>query len=319
MEKIWAFLMHLGTNNWSKKGRSSLSEKDEEDFIYREELFCDKEVWRKVTEFLPSCGINTLLIDVEDGMQYDRHPEISVKGAWSKAELKEELQRLRGLGLNPIPKCNFSCGHSAWLKDYAYMVGTATYDQVCKDIIEELIEVFDTPDYFHLGLEEEDMQSQNLQPVAIVRAPYKKLRDAQFLFDVCRAHGVRPWIWADQRDVEAFGGDEAFQAGIGRDVILSPWYYDFLRNRPDACEQYPIAKFIRDYSKLGYDLVPTGSTWSWHLNNKELMTATKRFADPKGIAGFMSASWMLTTPKKYYALLNDAFTFGNAKADVYGE
>lgn len=49
--------------------------------------------------------------------------------------MKAELARLRNLGLNPIPKYNFSCGHSAWLQEYAYMVGTKKYDQVCKDII----------------------------------------------------------------------------------------------------------------------------------------------------------------------------------------
>jgi hypothetical protein len=29
--------------------------------------------------------------------------------------------------------------------------------------------------------------------------------------------------------------------------------------------------------------------------------------------------WQFPVPKKYYALLNDAFTFGNAKAAIYGE
>ncbi len=319
MEKIWAFLIHLGTNNWRKKGYMSNYDKDEEDFIYRDELFCDKEIWRKVTEFLPTCGINTLVIDVADGVQYDRHPEISIKGAWSKAELKEELERIRALGMTPIPKCNFSCGHSAWLKDYAYMVGTETYNRVCKDIVEELIELFDTPPYFHLGLEEEDMASQGKQPIAIVRAPYKKMEDAQALFAVCKAKGVRPWIWADHRNVEAFGGADAFKAGIPKDVILSPWYYGILRNLPDICETNPFAGFLRDCGEWGYEQIPTGSTWDWHLNHKDIMRVCKKHVNPDSIKGFMTAPWMLITPKKYYALLNDAFTFSNARNDIYGE
>lgn len=33
----------------------------------------------------------------------------------------------------------------------------------------------------------------------------------------------------------------------------------------------------------------------------------------------MTASWMLTIEKKYYALLNDAYTFYHARRDVFGE
>ena len=70
--------------------------------------------------------------------------------------MRAEIKRLRGLGLEVIPKCNFSCGHSAWMKDYAYMVGTETYYKFCDDVVAELIDLFDTPRFFHLGLEEED-------------------------------------------------------------------------------------------------------------------------------------------------------------------
>jgi len=32
--------------------------------------------------------------------------------------MKDEIARLKGLGLEPIPKLNFSACHDAWLKDY---------------------------------------------------------------------------------------------------------------------------------------------------------------------------------------------------------
>ena len=153
--KIWAFLIHLGTNCWMQKGAVADFPRPEEGFLFRDEMFCDKETWRKVVDFLPSRGINTLLIDVADGVCYDRHPEISIPGAWTKAELRAELDRLRSMGITPIPKCNFSSGHNAWLKEYAFMIGTPKHYEVCKDVIEELIELFDTPPFFHLGLEED--------------------------------------------------------------------------------------------------------------------------------------------------------------------
>lgn len=317
--EIWAYLIHLGSNCWRKKDHTSRRITDEEDAIFREQMYCDKETWHKVTAFLPTCGINTLLIDVADGIVYDSHPEIAVEGAWTKAELKEELARLHMLGLNPIPKCNFSCGHSAWMKDYAYMVGTKTYDAFCKDIVEELIELFDTPEYFHLGLEEEDAISQQGAPVAIVRSSKKKTEDALFLFDVCRNKGVRPWIWIDNGTIEAFGGAEAFCANIPKDVLLSNWYYSRIPNQPDVCEINKAAKLYKDCGDWGYEQVLTSSTWSWHLNSKDTMRFCQQHVDPASVKGFMTAPWLFTVPNKYYALLNDAFTFGNAKAAIYGE
>ena len=129
-KKMWAFMIQLGNNMWDKKDRQRDYNKDEEDSIYRDFLYTDKAIWDEITAFLPTCGINTLLIDIGEGVRLDSHPELAVEGSWTKEEFRKELQRLRSLGLTPIPKYNFSCGHSAWLQEYAYMVGTETYDRV---------------------------------------------------------------------------------------------------------------------------------------------------------------------------------------------
>ena len=43
------------------------------------------------------------------GMQsYMSHPEIAVRNAWSTERLYKELEKIRNLGLEPIPKLNFS-------------------------------------------------------------------------------------------------------------------------------------------------------------------------------------------------------------------
>ena len=318
-KKIWAFLIHLGTNCWLQKGAVADFPRPEEGFLFRDEMFCDKQTWRKVVDFLPSRGINTLLIDVADGVCYDRHPEISIPGAWTKAELRAELDRLRSMGITPIPKCNFSSGHNAWMKEYAFMIGTPKHYEVCKDVIEELIELFDTPPFFHLGLEEEEYEAIKGYPIAIIRAPWKKTEDAKFLFDVCRAHGVRPWIWAGDRDVMGFGGDEAFRKNVGTDVLLSNYFYHQIRCNDDAVNRYPFAEYCVKFAEWGYEQVPTGSTWTWHANNKDVMRFCKNYVDDKSLAGFMTASWLMTIEKKYYALLADAENFAYARRDIYGD
>ena len=270
-KKMWAFMIQLGNNMWDKKGRQTPYIKDEEESIYRDFLYTDKEIWNEITAFLPSCGINTLLIDMGEGIRLDSHPELAVEGSWSKEEFRKELQRLRSLGLTPIPKYNFSCGHNAWLQEYAYMVGTETYDHVCRDIVEEVIALFDTPEFFHLGLEEEDYANQRSQPVAVIRNPAKKIQDATALFDICRSHGVRPWIWCNYVCIDSYGGEEAFRAAIPKDVLISNWFYGFVPSDPTTYGENQSLALYTKLGQWGYEQMPTSSTYGSHLSSKMTM------------------------------------------------
>ena len=316
-KQMWTFMIQLGNNMWDKKNRQTSYIKDEEESIYRDYLYLDKPLWNEITAFLPSCGFNTILIDIGEGIRLDSHPELAVEGSWTKEEMRAELTRLRSLGLEPIPKYNFSSGHSAWLQDYAYMVGTPTYDRVCKDIIEEVIELFDTPAYFHLGLEEEDYANQRSQPVAVVRSPAKKIRDANYLFDICRSHGVRPWIWCNFACVEGYGGDDAFLASIPKDVLISNWYYGHFPSQPESRAAHKSISLYQKLGEWGYDQIPTSSTYGSHLSTKETMKYFKAEVNMDTTVGFMTVPWLPTMPKYKYALLNDAFVFGREKEAIF--
>ena len=50
----------------------------------------DYETWKAVTERMADRGLNTLLIDIAEGVKWPRHPELGAKDAW-------ESERLRGL------------------------------------------------------------------------------------------------------------------------------------------------------------------------------------------------------------------------------
>ena len=89
-----------------------------DDSIYRPELRFDRSLWDDLLKKMQQAGMNMVVIDLGDGVKYESHPEIAVKGAWSTAELRSELQRMRSLGLEPIPKLNFSTTHDAWLGKY---------------------------------------------------------------------------------------------------------------------------------------------------------------------------------------------------------
>jgi hypothetical protein len=166
MEKIWSFTIQLGFNMW--RDADSTPENDgpfqcQSTGHYQTKMLTERDTWRRVVDQLPSFGINTLVVDLGEGVQYKSHPELAVDGAWTVEELKEELARARALGLEVIPKLNFSSYHDAWLTPYCAQKGTAAYDKVVADLIDEACAIFDSPRFVHLGMDEEEFPSFNCQ------------------------------------------------------------------------------------------------------------------------------------------------------------
>ena len=129
---IWGFLIQLGHNMWREKPLAGdTPEKDKEHLYAHDRNRTDVAMWNEITEYYARKGANLVLIDLGEGLAYPSHPELAVKGSWSPARMREEIARLKGLGLEPIPKLNFSACHDAWLKDYSRMVATPEYYKVC--------------------------------------------------------------------------------------------------------------------------------------------------------------------------------------------
>ena len=105
-------------------------------------LRTDETVWRSLTDALGKSGANMLIIDMAEGVFLPSHPELAVKGTWSIEKFQKELARLRAMGLEVIPKMNFSTCHDSWLKDYQRMVSTQKYYQVCADVIKDVVDIF---------------------------------------------------------------------------------------------------------------------------------------------------------------------------------
>ncbi|MDA3926710.1 MAG: hypothetical protein PF904_18645 [Kiritimatiellae bacterium] len=142
---IWGNLLHLSYNMWE-----DWSAPGHETRYFHPELQFDEKLWDDMLAKCVSCGVNTIVLDVGDGVKYESHPEIAVENAWSTARLHSEVQRLHKLGIECIPKLNFSTGHDAWMGKYSRMVSTDIYYGVCKDLIVETCQIFNKPRFFHL-------------------------------------------------------------------------------------------------------------------------------------------------------------------------
>ncbi len=267
-EKIWACLLHLSFNfalGIEKFGG------------IRTEFEPQESIWKDSIAKMAKEGMNMVVLDLGDAIKYDSHPEIAVKNAWTPEWLREELDIIRKLGMEPIPMLNFSTGHDAWLGKYARMVSTDSYYAVCKDLIKEVIDIFDVPRFFHLGMDEETAKHQLHVGFEHVIVRQKELWWGDFYTMVGEVlkNGSRPWVWSDYY----WYHPEVFLKYMPKSVLQSNWYYweNFDLNKLDGKSRVRVKSYI-DLEAHGYDQIPTGS---YHAENEKSIGNTVQFCKKK--------------------------------------
>ena len=197
---IWSYLAHFGVNSWKDIPLETQDPNMEEKWLTRccaDHVRFSEKSWRKLSAELAKAGCNQIIIDLAEIVKYPSHPELAVKGSWSVEKLRAELDRLRGMGFEVIPKMNFSACHDTWLKMYHRMVSTKKYYQVGEDLIKDAVEIFDHPRYFHLGYDEETASHQKHHLFAVCRQGDLWWHDFLWFAKVTEKTGSRPWIWSD--------------------------------------------------------------------------------------------------------------------------
>ena len=287
---MWTYFIQLGSNMWNEPGITRGREKRSTPSASETFLF-DRGAWNEHTELLRSVGVNTLVIDIGEAMRYESHPEIAIPGAWDHDTMKAEIDRLRGMGFELIPKLNFSACHDVWLKDYSRMLSTPIYYQVCADVIHDVCEVFQ-PKYFHIGMDEETADHQRNFNVAVIRQHEQWWKDFYFLVNEVEKYNARPWIWSEYM----WHHEEEFLAKMPKSVIQSNWYYspDFKDIPASDFRNIRLSCFDK-MDKAGFDQVPTGSTFSSKDNFEGLVRYSMEHISPERTLGFMHTTWERVT------------------------
>ncbi|MBP3407211.1 MAG: hypothetical protein J6N18_14035, partial [Kiritimatiellae bacterium] len=208
----WIDLIHFGMKMWGdlprdfpRKGIMTKCLTDEEYAIlcrpeHRDlnRMHFEEPFWKELSLKLRQSGCNTLMIDVGEGLIYPSHPELALKDSWSADRLKAEVDRLRGMGFELIPKLNFSTTHDAWLGPYERMVSTPKYYEVCADVIRDTMDVFGPVKAFHIGFDEEEMISyQKASSMVMYRQGDLWWHDINWFVREVEKYGARAWIWSD--------------------------------------------------------------------------------------------------------------------------
>jgi len=308
--EIKALLLHLGHNMWCDwfpedidleivkaevgEGRNPFPDT---------ELRSKEELWRQATDYAAKKGVNMIVIDVGEALIYPSHPELAIKGSWSPEKMRDEIRRLNALGLEVIPKLNFSTTHNGWLKHYRRMLSTPTYYRLCEDLIADVAEIFDRPRFLHIGCDEETASHQGNSKrcmLVTVRKGEFWMHDLLHLVKTVEKNGMRAWMWSD------YGWHHPeFYTRCPKSVLMSNWYYDESYGGFELATNKTTSKAIvqgfYDLDKAGFEQVPCGTNWvGWKRKQLgvgaddvigKLVQVCRRDISKKNLKGFMMAPW----------------------------
>ncbi len=277
---IWGNLIQLSMNMWEDRVTP-----EREGRYYRPYLRFDEKLWNDILDEMAKARMTMVVIDLGDGVKYQSHPEIAVKNAWTVDKLKKELAKIRSMGMEPIPKLNFSTGHDAWLGPYSRCVSTPKYYTVCRNLIAEVIDLFDKPRFFHLGMDEETAAHQRYYSFLAVRQFDLWWKDVYFYFDQVTKGGARPWLWSDYY----WHHPEVFLKKMPKSVVQSNWYYGTEFNK-----DINYVKAYHDLQDHGYDQIPTGSNHSSPENFRMTVEYCKKHIAKEHLLGFLQTPWRAT-------------------------
>jgi hypothetical protein len=308
-EFMWSHLVHLGSNCWNDVGNTKGREHRSTPCA-SEKLLFNRELWDAHMKDLRDIGVNTLIVDVADAMVFESHPELAVSGSWSHDRMRAEVERLKALGFEVVPKLNFSAAHDAWLKEYSRMLSTSIYYQVCADIIKEVCDVF-KPKYFHIGMDEETAGHQKNFDFVAIRQFDLWWKDLYFLVNCVEREGVRAWVWSDY----IWNHEEEFLRKMPKSVVQTNWYYGDVFDVSQMEERRQI--YVRAFdilSEQGYDQVPAGSVWSKYENFELLTKYCTEHISSESLMGLMQTSWERVAGPWMYRQKEAVDTIAAAKA-----
>ena len=343
---IWAALLHLGFNMWDdfESSPDQYAKSAEEEKVnpppmgltrkigYRSYLRCVDSAWQRTCDVARKEGCNLLFIDLGEGLAYPSHPELAVPGTWSVEKMRKELVRLRAIGLEPIPKLNFSATHDAWLKEYHRMLSTHEYYKVVEDVIRDTCEIFDHPRFFHIGYDEEHICDQHNHYHATARQGELWWHDLNYTIGQVEKCGAQAVMWSDA----VWYDRDMYVKRMSKGVLQQNWYYrsdfsdkalawkpEFEKTRKGWPEVIHGAAAFLALQDAGFMQLPCTSNWFEKEATGAFVKFCKERMDPSFMIGICTAPWgmsVATTPpdKGLDHTIDGLSQFGAAKRKYYG-
>lgn len=189
---------------------------------------------------LAGMGYNTIVWELEDGVEWETVPEARQPDALTKDEFRDVLTHARELGLENIPLLQ-TLGHAEYVlqnEKYKYLRAnpddTTQYDPFHPEVIPllhawilEYLDLFGEVGYFHIGADEArqldfvQQSDRNTQGLSVSQI---FMRHVNSVSQPLIERDITPIIWADMVLHHHGAIDE-----LSRDVMLFDWMYDIWR------------------------------------------------------------------------------------------
>ena len=177
------------------------------------------------------------------------------------------------------------------------------------DIIDEMCELFDNPEYFHIGMDEETYSIQSFQNYCVIRHGDLYWHDIFKLVNRIEKNGARAWMWTDYF-WHTQESEKSFVENMTKDILCSNWYYgDFKEEEPDWIVRSYLA--YKKLEELGFDQVLAGGTWECDKNFDLTVQHAIDNVAPERLKGFMMTTWEPTAKEYEKTLMDSAKIFKN--------
>jgi hypothetical protein len=224
---------------------------------------------------LPKYGVNTLIVEINYGFDFQSRPEFKDSAAPGKAELQQLAKACRDRGIELIPMIN-CLGHQSWAKRNGRLIEKhPELDETpgkypnnegiyCRsycplhpdlhpllfDLIDELIQATDARS-FHVGMDEVFILADPDCPRCRGKDPAELFAgEVKALHKHLTKRNCRMWIWGDRfldgkstglGKWEASENDTARSIDlVPRDIVICDWHYE---KAPDTARLFALKGF----------------------------------------------------------------------------
>ncbi len=261
----------------------------------------DLNVALDLLPLMTDAAMNVLIVDVEDGVRYRSHPEMTRPYSVPIDQMKTLADAARRLGMSVVPKLNFAKSgrnfHDKWMRPHwdhvSWLKDIDKYYAVAKDVITELTEVMQPEQFFHIGMDEDHYRSleQYVETIETLREMVVGL-------------GLRPIVWNDSchhtkveiAQVHAVKC-RAAEEQISKDIVHILW--DYSRVHPEI---------VKQVSSRGFEV------WGAPGQTMEMVTEWRQALEANGGNGLVMTHWIKCSERNRAELTRLLKTAGPAYA-----
>lgn len=284
-----------------------------------------EEFDRFIREELAPLGVNTLVLRVDWGYEFETHPELRSDNPLTKKDIKTLVQTCKRLNINLIPQINL-LGHQSWAREPGMLLKVyPQFDETpwvqmpeeykwpnddglyCKsycplhpevhdvvfDVVGELIDVFEA-NAFHAGMDEVFYIGDSKCPRCSGKDNAELFAgEVNLLRNFLASRGCRLWIWGDRLidgKTTGYGMWEASMNNTHRAIDLiykDVVICDWHYERPDLS---PVMFALKGFTVLTCPW-RTAEVALRQLENTRIFISTATEATKERYAGLLQTEW----------------------------